>query len=381
MTTHRTLILGAGAAGTAAARTLAEQDDLDVTLVGRGGEDPYIRMLIKTVAVGSTAPGVTHLPLPKVRFVGDTAVSIDTQARTLRLRSGRAEEYDSLIVATGSAPRQLPPSVAGAAEARTAGALTTLHSLRDALRIRRVLERGRKSVLLYGGGITAAETASLLADAGHDVTLIARNPLPGESVFGAELAQQLAHLHHDRVGAFFGAALASVSHDDRTVTAHLDDGSSLTGDLLIVALGTVPLSPAPWNGGILVDDRQRTAVDGVWAAGGATVHDDSLGMWRIDHWDDSTAQGAHAAQHLLHALGRGLDPGPYLPRSAFLAMIHGHVVSGIGLTATGAARIEPGEGLIQVHEHVDGTPIGVSGLDAVLAVHGWRDRLHAAPTS
>ncbi|PRB14149.1 FAD-dependent oxidoreductase [Microbacterium sp. MYb62] len=380
MTTHRTLILGAGAAGTAAARALAEHHDLDVTLVGRGSEEPYSRMLIKGVAVGSSAPGVTRLPLPSVRFVSDTAVSIDADVRMLGLRSGLTETYDSLIIATGSAPRQLASSVAGAAEARTTGTLTTLHSLRDALHIRRILERGPRNVLLYGGGIIAAETASLLADAGHGVTLIARSSFPGESVFGARLARSIAELHRDRVDTLFGATLAAVSHDERTVTAHLDDGSSLTGDLLIVALGTVPLSPAPWNGGILVDDRQRTTVDGVWAAGGATVHDDARGMWRIDHWEDSTAQGTHAAQHLLHVLDRGHDPGPYLPRSAFLAMIHGHVVSGVGLTAPGTTRIEPGEEFVQVHEHADGTPVGASGLDAVLSVHRWRERLHGVST-
>lgn len=271
MTNHRALILGAGAAGTAAARTLAEHDTIDVHLVGRSSEPPYTRMLIKTVAAGSTPPEVTRLPLPNVAFIGDTAASVDTAARRVRLESGRELEYDSLIVATGSAPRQLPA----------------------------------------------------------------------------------------------------------TVTAHLDDGTSVTGELLIVALGTVPLPPAPWDGGIIVDDRQRTAVDGVWAAGGVSVHDDARGPWRIDHWEDSAAQGTHAALDLLRTRDLGDDPGPYLPRSPFLAMIHGHILSGVGLTTTGSTRIAAGEELVVVHELRDGTPIGVTGLDALLTVHQWRDQLHA----
>ena len=378
MTTHRALILGTGASGTAAARTLSEHEGVDTTLVGPGGEDPYMRMLIKAVAVGSAPPEITRLPLPEVRVLSDTALSIDADARRITFRSGHVEEYDSLIVATGSAPRQLPESVAGAADAHDTGVATTLHSLRDALHIRESLEGSRRNVLVYGGGVTAAETASLLADAGHGVTLIARNRLPGESVFGAELARNVARLHHDRVHTFFGSAIASVTHGETSVTAHLDDGAALTGDLLIIALGTVPLSPSPWDGGILVDDRQRTSADRVWAAGGVTVHDDALGMWRIDHWEDSAAQGAHAALHLLHTIGDGDDPGRYVPRSAFLAMIHGHVLSGIGLTSAPITRVHPGEEFVQVHEHLDGTPVGVSGIDAVLAVHQWRDRLHTA---
>lgn len=379
MTTHRVLILGAGAAGTAAARTLAKRDDLDVTLVGRSGEEPYTRMLVKGVAVGATPPEVIRLPLPRARFVSDTAASVDAERHRVHLESGRALDYDSLIVATGSAPRQLPASVAGAAGARTRGRLTTLHSLRDAVHIRRALGSDRKAhVLLYGGGVTAAETASLLVDAEHTVTLVARSSVPGVSAFGREIAQRVAQVHRDRVNTYFGSAITAISNDARTVTAHLDDGTSLTGDLLVVALGTVPLAPSPWEGGITVDDRQRTTADGVWAAGGVTVHDDALGNWRIDHWEDSAAQGTHAALHLLHARDLGEDPGPYLPRSPFLAMIHGHMVAGIGLTAASSARVQPGEELVLIHEGADGTPVGASGMDALLAVYQWRDQLHGA---
>lgn len=244
MTTHRVLILGAGAAGTAAARTLAGHDDLDVALVSGGEEEPYTRMLIKGVAVGSTPAEVIRLPLPNVRFVSDTADSVDATTHRVRLASGRTLDYDSLIIATGSAPRHLPATVTGTAEAHS---VTPLHSLRDALRIRQTLATGQKHVLLYGGGVTAAETASLLIDAGHSVTLIARNALPGVSVFGRDLAQSVAQLHRDRMDTRFGCAITSVSHNKGTVTVHLDDSTSHTGDLLVVALGTVPLPPAPWG--------------------------------------------------------------------------------------------------------------------------------------
>ena len=50
MTPQHVLILGSGAAGAAAARTLASRDDVRVTLVTRTGETPYTRMLIKVLA-------------------------------------------------------------------------------------------------------------------------------------------------------------------------------------------------------------------------------------------------------------------------------------------------------------------------------------------
>lgn len=382
MPTHRVLILGAGAAGSTAARALASHDSLDVTLIGRSAAEPYTRMLIKSVAIGSTPPEVTRLPLPDVHYIADTVIAVNPSSKRVLLRSGRAWEYDSLIVATGSTPRDLAPSVAGADEARASGVVTTLHSLKDALHIRRTLGADQKRrVLVYGGGATAAETTSLLADAGHAVSLISRSTIPGESAFGRDLAPHVARLHGDRVSTRFGSAIAAISQEAGPVTAHLDDGTAVTGDLLVVAMGTTPLSPAPWGGGIGVDDHQRTAVDHVWAAGGVALHDDALGAWRIDHWEDSVAQGAHAARDLLRSRGLDSDPGPYLPRSPFLAMIHGHLLSGVGLTSSGTARLESGNELVVVHEHRDGLPVGVSGMDAILTVHQWRERLHAAAPS
>lgn len=379
MTLHRVLILGAGAAGTAAARTLTGRDDIDVTLIGRSGEKPYTRMLIKGVATGPTPPEVIQLPLPPVRYFDISATSVDTEARHVTLESGGTLPYDSLIVATGSTPRMLPSTVIGAADARAAGKLTALHSMNDALRIRRTLQNiPNARVLVYGAGATAAEAASLLAGEGHEVTLIARSTQPGASAFGSEIAEHVANLHRARIATSFGTGIASLSHDANVVTAHLDDGTSKTGDLLIVALGTTPLAPAPWEGGVAVNERLHANAENVWAAGGVSVHDDDLGTWRIDHWEDSAAQGTHAAQEILFQTGLGTDPGPYRPRSPFMAMIHGHMLSGVGFTATQSARIEPGDEVVFIHEHSDGTPVGASGLDAVLAVHQWKDRLHTA---
>ena len=66
MTTQHVLILGSGAAGAAAARTLATRDDVRVTMVTRTGETPYTRMLIKGIAFGPTPPEMIKLPLPQI---------------------------------------------------------------------------------------------------------------------------------------------------------------------------------------------------------------------------------------------------------------------------------------------------------------------------
>ena len=377
MTTKHVLVLGAGAAGTAAVRVLAPRKDVRVSLVARTGETPYTRMLVKGVAFGTTPPEMIRLPLPDVEVLADTVAEVDAAARRVGLGSGAQLDYDALIIATGSAPRTLDADVIGE-DAAASSRVSVLHSLEDALRIRELLTGlGRPGrIAIHGGGIIAAETASTLHADGHDVVLVTRSEVPGVAAFGAPVAKRLAAEHAARVSTRFGRTLQHVDVDDDAVETTLDDGSRIKSDLLLIALGTTPAAPLPWTGGIDVDDRLRAGADHVLAAGGVAVnHDEALGTWRIDHWEDAAAQGAHAAQSALHGLGLADDPGAYLPRSPYMAMIHGLMISGVGTTIGAQAAGEDSEQFVIRHEK-DSVVVGVTGIDAVGAVYAWGQRLH-----
>ncbi|MFT4135476.1 FAD-dependent oxidoreductase [Microbacterium sp.] len=374
MTTH-VAILGAGAAGTAAARVLAGADGVEVALVGRTSETPYNRTLVnKGVAIGMLQPEQAALPGVVVR--SDSAERIDLDARAVTLESGAVLRYDALLVATGSAPRRLSDAVPGAAGAAAAGRLTTLHSLDDAVRVRDVLAgRASARVVVLGAGLVAAETASLLHERGHRVTMVARADVPGASAFGVAVAIRLAERHRQTVTTRFGRTPTSIALEGDELVVTLDDGSSLRADLAIVAHGTRPIAPAPFADGVVVDARLRASSPGVYAAGGVAVHhDDGSAPWRIDHWADAAAQGEHAARTVLHDLGLAADPGPYLPRSPYTANIHGSVVAAVGRTGADGTLVST-DPLVVVHEH-DGVARGASGVDAVPAVFSWMDRLH-----
>lgn len=377
---HRVVVLGAGAAGTSAARALCGQPDVDVTLVARTGERPYNRMLVKAVAYGQLTPDLVRVRLPDVRLLADSATSVDTAARRVFLDSGAQAQYDSLVVATGSAPRQLHETVEGVDRARRLGRVTTLHSLEDAVHVRDTLAGlGRPGrVVCYGAGVTAAETVSAFTRDGHHVTLVARSPVPGVAAFGADAAAVIADDHRTHLAAtHFGRTIHAVHGREDGVDVRLDDGTTVPADLLVVALGTVPGAPAPWRGAVAVDDRLRTQEPGVYAAGGVAVHHDDLGTWRIDHWEDGAAQGAHAAAMVLASLGHAPDPGPYRPRSPFTAQVHGRTVAGAGLTPPASLRRASDDAGLTLHEHRD-VVVGVSGLDAVAAVYRWSPLLHQA---
>ncbi|MGV8913020.1 MAG: FAD-dependent oxidoreductase [Rhodoglobus sp.] len=379
MTAHHVVILGAGAAGTAAARTLVGSDGISTTIIGRTDETPYTRMLIKGVAFGLTAPELIRLPMPHTDFVADSAERVDIEAREVHLASGDTITYDSLIVATGSRARSLDVTVAGAGQASRAGKLIALHSLDDAVRIRDAILACAKParIAIYGAGLTASEIASALQADGHQISLIARSKIPGVATFGRSVAERIASDHRARVSTFFGRTISSIHSEPDATVVTLDDATNLTVDFVIIALGTTPLAPAPWGEEVVVDDRLRMlGFDNTFAAGGIAVHhDDYLGTWRIDHWDDAAAQGTHAAKMLLHTFGLGEDPGPYRPRSAYMAMVYGRMISGVGFTGLPDSGIDGADEFIVLHEYGD-VLVGASGIDAVGAVYQWGQHLH-----
>ncbi|WP_298866801.1 NAD(P)/FAD-dependent oxidoreductase [uncultured Microbacterium sp.] len=379
MSPQKVLVLGAGAAGTSAARVLAGSDAVTVTLIGRTDETPYNRTLVnKGVAIGLLTP--EQAVIPGVEALGDTVLEVDTDTKTVRFASGRVEDYDALILATGSVPRLPGDSVRGASSDR----ITTLHSLDDAIAVRNLLTGlGRPAqVVISGAGLVAAETATLLRERGHQITLLARTQTPGATVFGDELAQRLATAHQQHLDTAFGRTLTAVRETGDRLELTFDDGTELPADLLIVAHGTTPTAPSPWDGPVAVDDSLRAAAAHVYAAGGVAVHDDpTLGVWRIDHWSDAAAQGEHAARTLLADLGAGEQPGSYQPRAPFTATVHGAMIAGAGLTSDHtSSRTESTDPLVIIQQR-DGLPVGVLGLDAAPAVFGWMPKLYtpAAP--
>lgn len=351
-TTPHVLILGAGAAGSAAARTLASRDDVQVSLVTQTGETPYTRMLIKGIAFGPARPELITLPLPGLEMIADTVLEADVTAKRLKLASGGQLSYDALIVATGSRPRTVAADVITRHALNDPGRVSTLHSLEDALRIRELLTHlGRPAcVAIYGGGIIAAETASSLHADGHKVMMISRSRIPGVGAFGVPVAERIATDHAAIVETHFGRNIEHVDETESGVAITLDDGKPLVADFLLLALGTIPSPPVPWKDGIEVDDHLRAAPPRVYAAGGVAIHrDQMLGTWRIDHWEDASAQGTHAAQTALHDLGIGEDPGAYVPRSPFIAMVHGRILSGVGYIGGADSHREAGDEFIVRH--------------------------------
>lgn len=380
-------VIGGGAAGNAAARTLVDQGvDARILVIGETGVPPYNRTLVdKGLMTGLLVAAQTALaPVAGAERLLDTAVEFDAAKSSISLASGAELRFDAAIVATGSRPRRLDAALPGLGAAVAAGRVTTLHSAHDAEVIRDRLASGPRRVAILGAGLVGAEAASLLHEADHQVTLVARSQVPLIPVLGRTIAEHIADLHREHVSTRFGRTAVAFEPRSGRVDLVLDDGQVVESDLVIVAHGTVASSPgATIAEGLAVDDRLRVGGEPqLYAAGGVALHRFGIGpRLRIDHWDDAAAQGAHAARSLLHDLGAGDDPGPYRPSSRYSVRIHGTSIAGAGIAVPGAVeRTASTAPLLTVFETLAGTPTGAVGVGAAREIHEWSSRLDTPQT-
>jgi dihydrolipoamide dehydrogenase len=138
------------------------------------------------------------------------------------------------------------------------------------------LEYVPKSVIVLGGGVIGCEFASVWKSFGADVTIIEGLPhlvaLEDESS-----SKQLERAFRKRgINFELGVRFASASINGDTVTVTLEDGKTFSADVLLVSVGRGPVSAnlgyeeqgiSMDRGYVIVDDKCRTNVPGIWAVG------------------------------------------------------------------------------------------------------------------
>lgn len=376
------VVVGAGAAGHAAAATLRREGYAGSVVVVHGEPGaPYNRTLVdKAILQGLLTLEQAALPAvaDDVELVPARATALDASAAAVTLSDGRRIPCAALVVATGSAPRR--HDLVRAGERR----VVHVHTAADAVRLRGLLEDdGVTRATVLGAGFVGVEVADALAGAGLHVDLVARSTLPLVGALGESVARRVAGLLQGHVSMHLGRRVERVAPGRGGVTIALDDGTRLRSHLVVVAHGTMPATA--WTGtddGILVDDRLRAAGGPrVYAAGGAAVHETTFGVrFRIDHWDAGAAQGTHAARTVLHDLAGAPDPGPYVATTGFTLRMRGTTVAASGTVPPGAVALQqetddPDAVLTSFHRP-DGALVGAAGIRAARALLALRANIH-----
>ncbi len=281
--TERLLVIGGDAAGMSAAsqaRRRRPADDLDIVVLERSGwisfsacGEPYF--------IAGEVTELEHLLArrPEQFAADDIQVRMHTEATAIdpdrRLVEATGPDgpltfhYDHLVYATGAAP--IIPDIR---DADAEGAFT-LRTLDDAAAIEEAARTATQAVVV-GGGYIGIEVAEALQRRGIPTTIVTS----GETVMNRALDQDMGQLATEEI-----RAQGVDVHPGIRVRCLVDGGGAVVGveadedvlpaDLVVIGVGAAPevslatsagvaLGP---TGAIAVDDRQRTSVDGIWAAG------------------------------------------------------------------------------------------------------------------
>ncbi len=265
------IIAGGGVAAFESAVSARKCDpDCRITLYSKEQVLPYRRPALSALVSNDDTPSGTFF-IRDAEFYSQSGIEvklgvpvkrIDPDHHTIQLADGSFDNYDSLIIATGSAARRIP--VPGA----DGNNVFVLREYGDLLKLRMILDGKTPHVAVIGGGVLGLELADSLLKRSCRVTviegadrLLVRNLDADGSNYAEKVMKQTANLE-------FLAGKVIKGIDSQAVI--LEDGR-VECDFVVFSVGNTPVIPdcekLRISRGIEVDSHMRTNLPDIFAAG------------------------------------------------------------------------------------------------------------------
>ena len=291
MKKQKLVVVGNGMAGMRAVEELLKlaPDLYDITVFGAEPHPNYNRILLSPVLAGEmTINDIILNPLGwyadnGIRLhVGKTVTKIDRVARKVVAGDGTEEEYDRLLLATGSTPFMLP--VPG-------NDLPGVISYRDIKDTDEMIATAatHKHAVVIGGGLLGLEAANGLKLRGMDVTVVHLMPwlmerqldkVAADMLKASLEARGLKFLLEKQTEALLGGESGRVAAIRFKPAPSYDpgDGLEIPADLVVMAAGIRPNTALAesarlhCNRGIVVNDTMQTYDPRIYAVGECVAH-------------------------------------------------------------------------------------------------------------
>lgn len=252
--------------------------DGEITLIASEPYHTYSRPLISYLLYGKTdeqrmkyRPDSFYKDNKVKKMLGKTVTSIDNKEKKVILSDGKEIEYEKLMVATGSVP--FVPSMDGLDNVKKKFSFMTLD---DAHKLEKAITPQSK-VLIVGAGLIGLKCAEGINDKVDSVTVVdlADRILP--SILDSD-GSAVVQKHIESEGVKFYLS-DSVKNFEKNKAA-LVSGAEIDFDVLVLAVGVRPCVSlvadigGKVNRGIVTDDKCRTSIKDIYAAGDCTESHD-----------------------------------------------------------------------------------------------------------
>jgi 3-phenylpropionate/trans-cinnamate dioxygenase ferredoxin reductase component len=305
------VIVGAGLAGAKTAEALREQGfDGRLVLLGAEPHRPYERPPLSKSYLTGAADRESVFVHPSAWYSQHEVelrtecrvAALDRTAHSVTLTDGDIVGYTKLLLATGATPRRLPLPGADATGVHYLRSLDDSDALRTAF-------GSVSNLVVIGAGWIGLEVTAAARQAGVTVTVIETAELPLLRVLGPEIAEVFARLHrqHDVDLRFSTLTSAITTSGGRVTGVELHDGTVVSADAVVVAVGVDPNAALAADAGlkidngIVVDASLQTDDPDIFAAGDvANAFHPTLGRHvRVEHWANALHQPVVAAAAML----------------------------------------------------------------------------------
>jgi 3-phenylpropionate/trans-cinnamate dioxygenase ferredoxin reductase subunit len=365
------VILGAGQAGFQVATSLRDNGfDGRIFLIGDEPDLPYERPpLTKGYLLGQKK--ATDLPLrPEAHYgsrriellLGEEAVAIDRQSRSVTLRSGTTIQYGHLVFATGARNRilEMASGIDGIAYVRT---------LREAEKLRQHLDAAQQ-VGIVGAGFIGLELAAVLRKLGKSVHVLeTMSRVMGRAVSPA--VSDFFTATHRGWGSelVFENPVAGIEASAGAVRGvRGGDGSFYPADLVLIGIGVIANAELaasaglPVQNGIVVDEYLRTPDASISAIGDCAAFPSRHGseLVRLESVQNAVDQARCVAARLVGRLA------PYADVPWFWSDQGDLKLQMVGLTASAdqtVIRGDPRERKFSVFCYRNGKILGIESIN------------------
>ena len=279
---EKLVVIGNGMAGCRAVEEILARDGdrFDITIFGAEPRVNYNRIMLSPVLAGektfdeiviNTAEWYDENGITLVS--GDAVAQIDRDMQHVVTQSGRTENYDRLLIATGSDPFVIP--VPG----HNLPGVVTFRDLDDVDKMLAAAEKGGNAVVI-GGGLLGLEAAHGLSLRGMHVTVLHLMPTLMERQLD-EAAGYLLKTELERRGQVIltSADTAEILEKHGHVSGvKLKDGTEIAADIVVMAVGIRPnaalgkMAGLEVGRGIVVNDDMVTSDPAIMAVGECVEH-------------------------------------------------------------------------------------------------------------
>jgi len=268
-------IIGSGLAGYTVIREIRKLDKVvPITLITQEPGYFYSKPMLST-ALASKKDAAQLISAPQegmatqleITILSQTEVNaIDVNGQTINTNQG-SFPYGKLVLALGADQIRLP------LQGDAANEVLTVNDLEDYAKFRQRID-GKKRVAIIGAGLIGCEFANDLVVGGYEVDVIDLAP----QALGRLLPEEAANALQEKLSAIgvrwhFATTLQSVIHNNDALEITLANGTCLSSDVVLSAVGLKPrLNLAKSAGiktnlGIVVNRELETSVKNIFAIG------------------------------------------------------------------------------------------------------------------